>query len=249
MDLSALRRQVQAIERQGRGVLLPIAPLAHALPGGGLSAGLCELQPENGWSPALGFGLGLAASLLAVRPGPLIWVVAPGAAAEAGLPYAPGLAGFGIAPERLLLVRPACLQDALWALEQAAGCAGAGVVLAALPGAAEIGLTPGRRLHRAAERAGLCLVAARLSSGPPIAAAGLRLRVGGRPSVPPDWAAGPALPPPGAPVWSVQVERARGGPPSSVCLVEWDHATHRLRRPAGLVARPAPAVGGARSAA
>lgn len=249
MDLSALRRQVQAIERQGRGVIAPLAPLAHALPGVGIAAGLCEVQPESAWAPGLGFGVALAASLLALRPGPLVWVVAPGAAGEAGLPYAPGLAEFAIAPERLLLVRPACVQDALWAMEQAAGCGGSGAVLAALPGDFPVGLTPGRRLHRAAERAGLCLIAARLSPGEPIAAAGARLRVAPRLSTPPAWARDAALPPPGAPVWAVQVERARGGPPSSVCLVEWDHATHRLRCPAGLVDRPAPAVGGARSAA
>jgi len=117
------------------------AALDAELPGGGWPAGgLIELL-----LPAPGCGeLRLLAPALAGAS--LLWIAPP------FTPYAPALAGLGLALERLTIVTPANAADAAWAAEQALRAGALSVVLwwqgeahsAALPATL-------RRLHLAAE--------------------------------------------------------------------------------------------------
>ncbi len=108
------------------------------LPGGGWPVGaLVEiLQPrggQNDWR--------LMLPALAQTRGALVLVGAPHA------PYAPGLAGQGLDPERLLCVNAAAPASRLWAAEQALRCKDVAAVLAWLPQARADAL---RRLQIAA---------------------------------------------------------------------------------------------------
>jgi protein ImuA len=156
--VAALRAQLAGLTAPARAEG-PRIGLGHAdfdadLPQGGLPSGAVHaVQPgAHGDQPAaLGFAAALAARALAVLPGALIWVRAP-AVFDFGAPYAPGLAGFGLDPARLVQVRARTNQDALWAAEEALRCRGAGaVVLEAGRGFAG---ACARRLQLAAEAGG-----------------------------------------------------------------------------------------------
>ncbi|MES2957217.1 MAG: translesion DNA synthesis-associated protein ImuA [Pseudomonadota bacterium] len=117
------------------------AALDAELPGGGWPAGgLIELL-----LPAPGCGeVRLLAPVLAAAS--LLWIAPP------FIPYAPALAGLGLALERLTIVTPASAADAAWAAEQALRAGALSAVLwwqaeahtAAMPATL-------RRLHLAAE--------------------------------------------------------------------------------------------------
>jgi protein ImuA len=59
----------------------------------------------------------------------LLWIAEDFSLAENGAPYAPGLDGAGIAPERLITVTAARDRDVLWAMEEALRCRAVGVVI------------------------------------------------------------------------------------------------------------------------
>ncbi|MBI2771501.1 MAG: translesion DNA synthesis-associated protein ImuA [Burkholderiales bacterium] len=125
------------------------AALDAQLPGGGWPVGgvieLLQAQPAaHVWQlllPAL-------AQALRLQAGPVVLVGAPFE------PFGPGLAGQGLAGERLLCVRADKPQPRLWAAEQSLKCADAAAVLAWLPQADSTGL---RRLHMAAQQHGKLL--------------------------------------------------------------------------------------------
>ena len=101
--LAALRRRIEGIERpwlaEGAAAFsLGVAAVDRALPEGGLRpAGLHEFLGEAG---ALALVAALAARRLADgTAGPVFCCL------ERALPYPPGLAAFGLGPERLILVR------------------------------------------------------------------------------------------------------------------------------------------------
>jgi protein ImuA len=85
------------------------------------------------------------------RARPLLWCRPSGQRQESGLPYGPGLARFGLSPERLIVVEARSPREVLWALEE-------GLRSTALAGVvgevAACDLTASRRLQLAAERAG-----------------------------------------------------------------------------------------------
>jgi len=110
---------------RGTRTALPsgFAELDANLPGGGWRSGaIAELM-----SDAMGIGeLGLLMPVLSslARAGRYIaWIAPP------YLPYAPALAQRGLPLERVLLVRTDCLQESLWATEQALRCPAVGAVL------------------------------------------------------------------------------------------------------------------------
>ena len=77
------------------------------------------------------------------------------AALEAGAPYGPGLDGFGLPMERLIMLRVPRPIDALWACEEALKSRGVAVVIAELPEAGDAAdLTATRRLTLAARAGG-----------------------------------------------------------------------------------------------
>jgi len=59
----------------------------------------------------------------------IVWVAEDMAALESGAPYGLGLDGFGLAPERLVIVAVAQRRDLLWAMEEALRCGAVGAVI------------------------------------------------------------------------------------------------------------------------
>ena len=175
--------------------------------GGGLALG--------GWHEVAGAGLeaetsaapaafaALMAALLA-RRGWAVWVL------RRDDLWAPGLAGLGFPPERLIQVCARDEAEALAVMEDALSAEG---VAAVLGEAGEVGLTAGRRLQLACESRGATgfLIRRRPFGGrarrePPGSAAATRWRVAPAPSELP--AGEPGL---GPPRFEAVLERCRGG--------------------------------------
>jgi len=132
---------------------LPLAAPIDPVLGGGLACGaLHELAPATSMHMAAtsGFAIALAARASAAR-GEVLWIAPDFARTEAGAPYGPGLALFGIELARLLVVRVPRAVDVLWAMEEALRCPALACVVAELDGeGAEADLTATRRLSLAA---------------------------------------------------------------------------------------------------
>ena len=187
-----IRETAPPVSATGTGVI----QIDAALPWGGLRCGLHEIAAPAGDAAAAGF----AAVLLSARPGPVLWCRTRRAAMEDGAVYGIGLAAFGLAPERLILVeadKPAAL---FWAMEEGlrAGRGASVVGEGALPD-----LTASRRLQLAAEAGdGMALLlppASAAARAPPIAAV-TRWLAASAPSVPE--AGGP-----GRPRWRLALKR------------------------------------------
>lgn len=241
--LAALRQAVRVIEGEGRafGVVgLGEGALDALLPERGLRRGAVhEIAPAVHFEgpSALAFALGLCARALAGQAGAMAWILPR--RCEFGRPYGPGLAGFGLHPQRLLLVEPRRREEALWATEEAVR-AGLACVLAEL-GEEAADLVAARRLQLAAEQAGAFLLLLRPPGLAPAISARTRWRVAGACSAPPDWSRREALPAPGAVRLRLHLERAR-----AVLLrgtlemdVEWRHASGAFHLAAPLAERAA----------
>jgi protein ImuA len=247
--LAALRRRLEALTRAGRpaAAVLPfdLAAIDRALPPGGLALGaLHEVAgagpDEEDGAIAAAFLAGILARLEPARP--VLWCLA------AGDLYGPGIAGCGLAPERLILARAQSEQAVLWAMEEGLRSAALAAVIGeveALPSAAS------RRLQLAAEASGTTAFAlrrwrngeraARQRAAPN--AAVTRWRVAALPG-----AVMGDMPGVGRPRWRVELWRCRGGVPAS-WMVEACNATGHVTLAAELadrLAAPAfrPAVAG-----
>jgi protein ImuA len=191
-----------------------VAEIDAALPWRGLPHGLHEIAAPAGDAAAIGF----ATALIARRPGPVLWCRSRRAALDRGDPYGRGIAAFGLAPDRLILVEAVRPVDLLWALEEAARTRGLASVLGegAMPD-----LTASRRLQLAAEAGrGLLLLLAE-DSGRPAASALTRWHVRSAPSLPEAGAPGP-------PRWEIELRRCRGGAWPRTWMVEWDESALSL---------------------
>ncbi len=134
----------QLAHRQGAVCTSGYAALDAELPGGGWPLGalteILQVQPGlHEWRLLLP---ALVAPTSALQAAPVVLVGAP------LVPFGPALAAQGLAPERLLWVRPGKPVQRLWATEQALRCAPVGAVVAWLPQARPEQL---RRLHWAAQ--------------------------------------------------------------------------------------------------
>ncbi len=201
-----------------------------ALPGGGLDpAGLHEVRARTyGDSGAtLGFALALLARRQRTRPEPgsILWVFTERDVREFGTPYGPGLAHFGIDPNRLLMVRVRREGDLAWALEEGiksralAATFGQGDALSA------------KLLRRLALAARACRTPCLFVSS--FRAAGFgpaltRWRVAAAPSAPHPFDRSA----PGPPRWAVTLERCRHGPSGRSWVLEWQEA-RRAESPTG----------------
>ena len=185
-----------------------------AMLGGGLRRGtLHEIVAAHRQDDGAAVAFGLALAIRCAGRGPLVWIVEDCAVHETGLPYRPGLAGHGLDPDRLILVRTREAQTTLWAFEEALRLA-APVVLAELWGSRHYGLVASRRLLLAAQagrgtalllHTGLSGQAADLSS-----VAETRLSVAAAPSHR-TASAGDRMPIPGAAAFGVRVLKQRLG--------------------------------------
>ncbi|MEZ6022884.1 MAG: hypothetical protein R3C16_05605 [Hyphomonadaceae bacterium] len=163
---------------------------------------LHEIGPASvGADPAaLGFALGLAAGW--VGSAGLIWAGEEGVFAEDGAPYPPGLAAFGLDPARVLVVRAAKRDEALWAAEQGLAAPGAVVLCALTGGGKALELKATRRLLLFAEKNGSRCILLRRAAEP--SAAWTRWRVSPAPSVAEARELGP-------PAYAVELTRNRAG--------------------------------------
>lgn len=228
--LAGLKARIAALEAGTRtlGAVLPFGDerVDACLPGGGLGLGR--------WHEFIGEGLEVetaasAAAFVAAlaRPlagkGQIVWVV------RRDDLFAPGLAGLGLPPQRLIGVCARDEAEALAVLEDALGTVG---VAAAVGEVEAVNLTAGRRLQLACERQGSTgLVIRRRPYG------GEARRETGSASAS-RWKISPALSEPlpgepglGAPRWRVELERTRGGRAGgwTMELNEAPHGAHPFR--------------------
>lgn len=232
LTIAALQAQLRTAEVRSKGITArPPAPLGLAaidrtLPWGGLPRGcLHEILAADASAAAAAFAAVLLARL-AGRGGYVLWC-----RRRRGL-YAPGLAGMGLDPARLLMVHVEREADVLWVMEDALRCPAVAAVLGETTTLAPIGL---RRLQLAAEASGGTVLLLRPSLAAATAAwAVTRWQVGAVPGI----AAAPAI----HSRWRLELLRCRSGPAGS-WVVEWCDETDRLALAAELRHRPpAPAV-------
>lgn len=216
--LARLRSEISALELGGyapQGLQFGHEALDGALPRTGLAlAAVHEIAGDEGAARSFA---ALIAGRLAGVAGTVLWV-----AREAEL-YGAGLAEFGCAPERLILVRARVRADLLAAMEDGLRSGALGSVVGELP---SLDLVAARRLQIAAaagRTTGLIVRPALPGAVQEMAQSGIavtRWRVEAAPSVPPPEVSRGV----GRPRWHVELMRARGGIPGR-WMMEWDNAT------------------------
>jgi len=239
--LAALRAAVRAIEQSGRataGRMVPfgIAEVDDRLAGGGLAASALHEAAAASDAPGDAAAAALFLAALAARfsresGGQALWALTgPG-------PFAPGLAGAGLTPDRVFYA--ACRDDAETLAVMEDGLRHGG--LAAVAGEiSRADMASVRRLQLAAEENGttaFLLRRWRRQGGDPLgvpSSAVTRWRIGCAPSA--------ALPYAGVgrARWQVDLVRQRGGPPHQ-WLLEAPDGEGRLALPAGSRDRADPA--------
>ncbi len=233
--LAALRARVRALEgAAGGGGVLPLGlgPVDAALLGGGLPLGCLHevLGPADagpGDGAATGFVALVLARLAARAGGTALWLT------QDGDLHAPGLARYGLTPDRLIVARARRPVDLLWALEEAAR---SGAVAAVAGEAAAADLTASRRLQLAAEAGGVTTLLLRRRGAARTGTAVTRWRVAALAERP--IAGEPGI---GAPRWRLELLRCRGGRPGD-WAVEWRGPATGLALLAAAPAVTAPAI-------
>ena len=238
--LASLRTRIAVAERNGGAssemAVLPfgIEPLDRHLPQGGLALGAVHEvagagpEVEQCAAPAV-----FAASLLARRPGPVLWILG-----KRDL-FCSGLAQAGLDPGRLIMVQ--ARRDALQAMEEGLRHPDLAGVVCELEG--RFDLVASRRLQLAAEATdvlGLVLRRSRRFNDPSLiapSAASSRWRISGIPS-PPPLAHAPEVYGVGRPLWKLELVRCRGAE-SATWTVEAPDAQGRLAMASVLGHRPA----------
>jgi protein ImuA len=135
---------------------LGLPEIDAALQGGLARGAVHELAPGSAQQAGAVTGFALALAALAAAGGrSALWIQTDFAALEAGMPYGPGLALFGLPLWHLLILRVSHPLDLLWAFEEALKSRGVAAVLAELPeSGAAADLTATRRLALAARAGG-----------------------------------------------------------------------------------------------
>lgn len=231
-NLTELRQRIARIgrshDRPGSVLSTGVAAIDAYLSGGLALGALHEVagaraDVAHGAAAAL-----FAAGMLARTSGPVLWVCA-----RADL-FAPGLAAAGLAADRVVHVQAG--RAVLAAMEEGLRLGCPGGVVGEVEG--RLGLTASRRLHLAAEAAGVAafvLRRARSAADPELAApsaASTRWRIASLPSAPPLLHA-PEVPGLGPPRWRLELLRARGAEPA-IWDVEAGDAPGDLNLVAGL---------------
>lgn len=262
-DLTALRRDIAIIEgrspilegdgrladdgvslaavdrEEGARVPFGVAALDRKL-GGGLPLGAlhefrCEETRATG--SLTGFAAGILAGIVAAKRRPILWIEEEMALSEAGLPFGPGFARFGLDPAKLLIVRARRPEEALWAFEEGLRCTGLAAVLAVIRGAPKaLDLTASRRLALRAGTGGVTGLLLRQAGTPEPGAASTRWRISSLPAGTMDGFAEGV----GRPAFRAELEKNRLGPVGSFDL-EWHHdrGSFATAAAADSVARPA----------
>lgn len=220
--LAALRSAIERIGKDGSTTRLASPPERAALGlaaadralGGGLKRGAFHaLRPARPGEEPAATGFALACALRLATERPLLWVRQSMAEREYGLPYGPGLMGFGLDPARLVCVEAADARAVLKAAEEGLHCKALGAVLIEPWGAPKaVDLVALRRLVLAAENSGVSALFLR-SGGPDMADPGAtRWAIAAHPS---ESAFGPGLP-----TFRVTLERGGHAGPEE-WMMEW----------------------------
>ena len=237
--IAAVRAKIAALEAGGRGdsESLPFGDpdVDSCLPGGGLPLGRWHevlgegLEAETGAAPAA--FAALAAAPLAAR-GEAVWVL------RRDDLHAPGLAGLGFPPQRLIQVCARDEAEVLAVMEDALATQGVSAVFGEVE---TVDLVAGRRLQLACERRGATgfvirrrPFGARAAREAPGSACATRWLVSAAPSEPLPGELGL-----GPPRWAAELVRCRGGR-TGAWLFEADHAFEEMKHgthPLRLVAR------------
>ena len=150
--------------------------------------------------------------------GKIFWIGEEKQERGAGRLYPPGLAGLGLDPSSIILVRTANMLDALRAAADASRSkAASAVIMEARGGARMIDLTSTRRLSLAAAETGTLALLLRVDAMPVPSAASTRWQIRSAPSQ--------ALPAnsPGLTTFDISLLRYRGGIAPFEARVNWDH--------------------------
>lgn len=232
-DLRARIAQLEGLAsgpRSGTTIGLGHEEIDGHLPGGGLHrGGLHEVTPASypDMGAATGFLTGLAARCANAQPErPLLWCETDRPPFDQGRLHAPGLAIFGLDPDRLILAEPGRNRDLLWTMEEALRAGVFAAVIAEIPDMlGEFDLTATRRLQLAAEEGqtpALLLTGHRNGQGNGKAASAAltrwrisALRMGASESRFDQ------------PCWQVELERCRHGNPAS-WAVRWQSVEHEF---------------------
>ncbi len=209
--IERLRERVRALEgwgggRDGGTLSLGAAAIDSRLPWGGLPRGALHEVFAGGpgaIGAATGFCAALAARLVKASGGGMVLWCEAGRALDAGGLYAPGLARFGLAPERIVAVRAGSDADALWAMEQGLGAGRVAAVVGEITG---MPLKASRRLQLTAEAHGVtALILRPHDPAPAPSAAVTRWRIAALAAgQPQDGRQAPAR-------WRAEMFRCRGG--------------------------------------
>jgi protein ImuA len=237
--IAQLRERIAGIERiHARGTPAKFLPLDihaidQALPGGGINLGALHEAASVGQDTEHAAAATLfVAGLLARLEGPVLWVLR-----QADL-FAPGLAGAGLRPDRVIFVEAG--KAVLAVVEDGLRHAGLCAVVGELTG--RLSLVASRRLQLAAERAGMPAFVLRRSKGfdDPVlnepTAAFTRWRIAALPS-PPVLPDAPDVPGLGRARWRLDLARCRSGEPGS-WITEACDATGRLSLVPDIADRP-----------
>jgi len=168
---------------ESRPLALGAGAVDHCLDGGLACGGLHEVRSPlaRDIGAAAGFALGLAARAMEAGRGGrrgVVWVSDPAARIDGGGLFPAGLAQYGLDPSCLTLVEPADLQGAMWAADEAAGCAGLAALIFQIKGnPTRFDITATRRLMLRARGSGVLALALRQSGEEEASAAATRWRV------------------------------------------------------------------------
>jgi len=249
----ALKQAIEGIGRDGarrfggveRDRVSVGIPEIDQILGGGLMHGathdIMALTPRD-LSAASGFALGLV-GLLSPREMPWVWIRQDAAGRELGEPYGPGLAGYGLNPAKLLLVKVPNAKEALRAAEESLRCQALSVVLLEPWGdPKQLDLTATRRLSLAAEESGVALITLRSGGHSPLGSSRTRWEISAAPSrSETEFEVGlPAF------LGRLVVNRQAGaGGPGGEWIMEWSHDKCLFRQANSILGVSAPRNGSA----
>ncbi|WP_290891475.1 hypothetical protein [Hoeflea sp.] len=174
---------VSGNERISQPLALGAGAVDHCLDGGLACGGLHEVRSPlaRDIGAAAGFALGLAARAIQADCGGrrgVVWVSDPAARIDGGGLFPAGLAQYGLDPSSMTLVEPGDLQGAMWAADEAAGCAGLAALVFQIKGnPARFDITATRRLMLRARQSGVLALVLRQSGEEEASAAATRWHV------------------------------------------------------------------------
>lgn len=237
--LSRLNERIAILERGGARpaattVGCAVADIDRAFVGAG--AGVHDLLGDDG--AATGFAVLLLRDIMADDPRPVLWcrnrVSETVGGLLAGGPYGPGLAMFGLATERFILVRTARDAQALWAAEEGLRSRALSAVVCE---AGRVGTAASRRMQLAAKAGGIPLLLLR-----PTGMRGARIAAATRWRIACASSEGVEDDPFDHPVWQVELVGARNGTrPGGLTLVWRENGPEPLRQ-SGTAPPPAATV-------